>query len=322
MQIAHKHLTPEDRYHIYALKKVGNSISEIAKELGKHKSTISRELCRNAGQKGYRPAQANDLARLRKENASTPLKMTLELMIIITHYLEEKWSPQQISGWLFKNKNICISHESIYQFVLADKKSGGTLWMNLRWQKKRKKRYGTKSHDRRGQIKNKVSIEKRPKIVDKKIRIGDWEGDLVIGKNHKKALVTLVDRKSKKVKIAKVESKNAVVVRTAICNLLKNENVFTVTLDNGKEFTQHELIAKKLETKVYFAHPYSSWERGLNENTNGLIRQYFSKGSSFENITDEDVQLAEDALNNRPRKTLGFCTPNEIYSGKKRIRVA
>jgi IS30 family transposase len=319
--LAHKHLTQQNRYHIYALKKAGNNNSEIAKDLGVDKSTISRELSRNSGQKGYRPAQANDLACLRKENASTPSKMTVELMMIITHYLEEKWSPEQISGWLLKNKNISISHESIYQFILADKISGGTLWLNLRWQKKRKKRYGTKSHDRRGQIKNKVSIEKRPKIVDKKIRIGDWEGDLVIGKNHKKALVTLVDRKSKKVKIAKVESKNAVVVRTAICNLLKNETVFTATFDNGKEFTQHELIAKKLEVKVYFAHPYSSWERGLNENTNGLIRQYFSKGSSFENITDKDVQFAEDALNNRPRKTLGFCTPNEIYSGEKRIRV-
>lgn len=315
------HLTQEDRYHIYALKKVGKNQTEIANEIEKDKSTISRELRRNTGNRGYRPNQAHELACIRREEASTPLKMTVELMIIITHYLEEKWSPEQISGWLLKNNNIRISHESIYQFILADKKSGGTLWTHLRWQKKRKKRYGTKSHDRRGQIKNKVSIEKRPKIVDKKIRIGDWEGDLVIGKNHKKALVTLVDRKSKKVKIAKVESKNAVVVRTAICNLLKNETVFTTTLDNGKEFTQHELIAKKLAIKVYFAHPYSSWERGLNENTNGLIRQYFSKGSSFENITDEDVQFAEDALNNRPRKTLGFCTPNEIYSGKKRTRV-
>lgn len=320
--MAHKHLTQEDRYHIYALKKAGNNNSEIAKELGKDKSTISRELSRNAGKKGYRPSQANEYASLRKENASKPLKMTVELMIIITHFLEEKWSPEQISGWFLKNQKISISYESIYQFVLADKKFGGMLWTNLRWQKKRKKRYGTKSHDRRGQIKNKVSIEKRPNIVDKKIRIGDWEGDLVIGKNHKKALVTLVDRKSKKVKIAKVESKNAIVVRSAICKLLKNETVFTTTFDNGKEFTQHELMAKKLEMKVFFAHPYSSWERGLNENTNGLIRQYFSKGSCFENITDEDVKFVEDALNNRPRKTLGFCTPNEIYSGKKRIRLA
>ncbi len=320
--MSHSHLTQEDRYHIYALKKVGKNQTEIALEIGKHKSTVSRELNRNIGGRGYRPSQAHELACIRKEDASShPLKMTVELMMIVTHYLEEKWSPEQISGWLLKNQSISISHESIYQFVLADKKTGGTLWRNLRWQKKRKKRYGTKSHDRRGQIKNKVSIEKRPKVVDKKIRIGDWEGDLVIGKNHKKALVTLVDRKSKKVKIGKVESKNAVVVRTAICNLLKNETVFTATLDNGKEFSQHEHIAKKLEIKVYFAHPYSSWERGLNENTNGLIRQYFSKGSSFENITEEDVQFAEDALNNRPRKALGFCTPNEIYSGKKRIRV-
>ncbi len=228
------------------------------------------------------------------------------------------WSAEQISGRL-KQENISISHETIYQHISKDKKNGGSLYLHLRCQKKRKKRYGTASHDKRGQIPNKVSIDKRPAIVDEKNRIGDWEGDLIIGKNHKKALLTLTDRKSKLVKIVKIDSKKADVVENAVSAALKGVRIFTLTFDNGKEFTNHENMSKRIEAKIYFAHPYSSYERGLNENTNGLIRQYFKKGSSFENITDQKVKEVENILNNRPRKTLGYCTPMEIYSGAKKI---
>ena len=316
----HSHLTQEDRYHIYALKKVGKNQTEIAREVGKDKSTISRELNRNCGARGYRPTQAHALACLRKEDAVQPSKLTPELLFIIIFFIEEKWSPEQISGRLKKNHKILISHESIYKLILEDKANGGTLYTNLRWQKKRRKRYGTKAHDRRGQIKNKVSIEERPKIVEEKTRKGDWEGDLVIGKNHKHALVTLVDRKTKFVRIAKIKSKNAVVVKGAVCRKLKGHKVRSLTFDNGKEFSQHEAMAKELKTKIYFAHPYSSYERGLNENTNGLIRQFFPKKSDFTQLNDADVGIVESALNHRPRKTLNYCTPYEVYHRKKIVR--
>jgi len=164
-----------------------------------------------------------------------------------------------------------------------------------------------------------VSIDERPSVVDAKTRLGDWEGDLVIGKNHRGALVTLAERKSMKVKIDIVPSKEAIGVGKSVSRLLDDEKVFTITFDNGKEFTNHKQMAEETDSKVYFAHPYSSWQRGLNENTNGLIRQFFKKGSSFENIKNEDVKVVEDLLNNRPRKSLGYNTPNEIYSGERRF---
>jgi len=298
---------------------MGKSVTEISLEIDRNKGTISRELRRNCGQRGYRPRQAHALATERFQNSEKAIKLTTETIGLINEKILLDWSPEQVSGRLKKDHNISISHETIYQHILEDKKNGGALYTHLRCQKKRRKRYGTKPHDRRGQIKNKVSIELRPKIVDEKTRIGDWEGDLVIGKNHVGALVTLVDRKSKKVLIAKVKSKNATRVKSEVCKMLKDKKVHTITFDNGKEFSYHELMAEKLDAKVYFAHAYSSYERGLNENTNGLIRQYFTKGSSFENITKEDVKKVEDTLNNRPRKGIGYCTPNEIYFGKKRI---
>ena len=173
-----------------------------------------------------------------------------------------------------------------------------------------------KRFDTRGQIKNRVSIDKRPRIVDKKIRIGDWECDLMIGKNHKGALVTLVDRCSKKTRIVKVESKRSEAILHAIFQALKREIVHTMTLDNGKEFSCHERIRDQIGCKVYFAHPYSSYERGLNENTNGLIRQYFPKKTDFRKITHKEVKRVEFLLNHRPRKTLDFLSPYEFHKQK------
>lgn len=314
------HLTQEDRHHIYASKSIGKSNSDIAQALGKHKSSIGRELSRNQGTRGYRPSQANDLAQGRQKNSQKAVKLNVELMFILTPLIEDKWSPDQISGWLKENKNISISHESIYKFILEDKSTGGSLYTHLRWQKKRKKRYGTKSHDRRGQIEEKVSIEERPEIVDKKTRTGDWEGDLVIGKNHKEALVTLVDRKTKFVKIMKVKSKKAEEVADAILDALKDMRVHSITFDNGKEFSRHVELAQALDAKIYFAHPYCSHERGLNENTNGLIRQYFPKKSDFTKLSHADVSFVENELNSRPRKTLKYCTPREVYFDQKRPR--
>jgi len=307
-------LTQEQRYHIYGLKKAGNAQTFIADAVGVHKSTISREVRRNRGYRGYRPQQAHERALNNRRQAKKHIKFTGELKKVVIEKVLLDWSPDQISGYLQKDGAVSISHESIYQFLLVDKKAGGTLHTHLRHAgKKRKKRYGAK--DRRGQIKNRVSIDERPKIVDKKLRIGDWEGDTIIGKQQQKAIVTLVDRASKMVRIGPVATKHSNTVATIMVDLLRpmKRISHTVTLDNGKEFSGHEKIAESLDIGIYFAHPYSSWERGLNENTNGLIRQYIKKGSSFDGVTNERINFIENRLNNRPRKSLGYLTPNEVY---------
>ena len=235
----------------------------------------------------------------------------------VENLIREEWSPEQISHWIQSDQSLSVSIEWIYQYILADKQSGGTLYEHLRCQKQRKKRYGV--YSRRGQIPNQVSIEQRPKVVDARTRFGDWELDTVIGKNHQQALVTLVERKSRLTLIAKVIRKTADNVSKAIAHLLTPLKpwVHTLTADNGREFAQHVDIAKQLKAKFYFAHPFASWERGLNENTNGLIRQYFPKKYDFTTITQDQVNQVMDKLNNRPRKCLGFRAPNEIFFGIK-----
>lgn len=205
-----------------------------------------------------------------------------------------------------------MSHERTYQHIYADKACGGTLHKHLRRKKKYGKRINGKSP--RGQILHRISIDERPSVVDTKERVGDWEVDTVIGKGHKQAIVSLVERKTKTTLIRKVEKRTAGNVKNAIISMLKPFKglVHTITADNGKEFAMHREIAKELKTDFYFAHPYASWERGLNENTNGLIRQYFPKKSSFTELADKDMEQVMDQLNNRPRKTLRFRTPNEV----------
>jgi IS30 family transposase len=222
-------------------------------------------------------------------------------------------SPEQVSDWLKDNFGLQISHEWIYQYILRDKQTGGDLHCHLRCQKKRRKRYG--SYDRRGKLKNRVSIDERPAIVDARQRLGDWEVDTIIGKRHRHAIVSLTERKSRLALLRKVERKTAQDVADAVIELLKSLPVrtHTITADNGKEFADHERIAHDLRTNVYFAHPYSSWERGSNENMNGLIRQYFPKKRSFVTITQQEIEFVMNRLNNRPRKCLGFKTPNEVF---------
>lgn len=307
-------LTQEQRYQIYAFFKAGFSKTHIASEIEVHKSTISREMERNRGKKGYRPKQAHFLAVERSKNANKFVKMTPEVINLIEGFLHQDFSPEQISGYLARKHNIQISHETIYQNVFADKARGGNLYRHLRqWHKKRKKRYG--SYDRRGQIKGRVSIDERPPIVDARKRIGDWEIDTIIGKKHKGALLSIVERKSKFILIRKLPKKQADLVAQATVDLLNpyEEKVFTITADNGQEFAHHKDIKEQLKADVYFAHPYHAWERGLSENTNGLIRQYFPKGTDFQTITDKHVEMAMNSLNNRPRKTLGYKSPNEVF---------
>jgi transposase, IS30 family len=310
----YKQLNQAQRYQIEILNKAGKNQKEIAGLIGVSPSTICREIQRNKGQKGYRPKQAQIKTDKRRKEAAKALKMTPALIVLIEVRILMDWSPEQISGWLKNHQGIAISHERIYQHIWTDKCQGGTLYRHLRQShKKRKKHYGSK--DKRGQIRNRVSIDERPAIVAEKTRIGDWEIDTVIGQNHQGALVTIVDRVSKFTLIKKVTSKHAEVVAAATISLLQPylDKALTITADNGKEFTEHEIIKEQLNADVYFAHPYHSWERGLNENTNGLIRQYFTKGSSFENITDVEVEAVMNKLNHRPRKTLNFKTPHAVF---------
>lgn len=309
-------LTQAQRYQIHILMKAEHTQTEVAELLDVDKSTISRELRRNSGLRGYRPQQAHRFCLKRRAEKATP-RIEPGSWALVERLLGEQWSPEQISGWLQSECNLSISIEWIYQHILADKQVGGSLYKHLRCQKQRKKRYGIYSY--RGQIPDQISIEQRPAIVDKRSRYGDWELDTVIGKNHQQALVTLVERKSRLTLIAKVIRKTAQSVSEAIVSLLSTLKpwVHTLTSDNGREFARHIDIAKALNAKFYFAHPYASWERGLNENTNGLIRQYFPKKHDFTTITEYQVKQVMDKLNNRPRKCLGFKTPNEVFFGIK-----
>jgi IS30 family transposase len=307
-------LTREERYQISALKAAGHDQVEIAKVIGRHKSTVSRELTRNRGLRGYRPKQADSLAVNRRQDKSTH-RIVPESWSRVELLLREYWSPEQISRWLRYEENINVSPEWIYQYILRDKQSGGALYRYLRCQKQRKKRYG--AQDRRGQLKGRVSIDERPEIVNQRSRIGDWEADTVIGKQGGSVLVTLVERKTRLTVIGKAPNRTAHEVTAVIVKRLMPlaAQVKTLTYDNGKEFASHQQIDKELTSNGYFAHPYHSWERGLNENTNGLIRQFFPKGKDLVEITDAQIQEVMDKLNNRPRKCLGFKTPNQIFFG-------
>jgi len=304
-------LTREQRYQIYALLKAGKNQTEIAHLIKVHKSTVSRELRRNRGLKGYRPKQAHQFALNRRKKAR--YRIEASTWDLIEALIRQDWSPEQVSEWLKDNHSLQISHEWIYQYILVDKHAGGHLHCHLRCQKKRRKRYG--SYERRGKLKNRVSIDERPAIVDTRQRLGDWEVDTIIGKGQRHAIVSLTERKSRLALMKKVERKTAQAVADVVIELLKSLPVrtHTITADNGKEFADHERIAEDLQANVFFAHPYSSWERATNENMNGLIRQYFPKNRSFATVTENEIEFAMERLNNRPRKCLAFKSPNQVF---------
>ena len=307
-------LTYEQRNEIRAYLKLGLKLVFIADLIGVHKSTISRELKRNSGQRGYRPNQAQQKADDRKKSSPKHIRFTDTVKQRVEFYIEQDWSPEQISGCLALEENIHISHETIYKHIWADKRAGGDLYTHLRGsRKKKKKRYGT--NDRRGQIKDRVSIDERPEVVDNKDRIGDWEVDTIIGRNHQGALVTAVERKTMFTCIEYVPSKSAHLVTEALIHMLSpfKETVLTITVDNGKEFAFHKKFAETLETHVYFAHPYHAWERGLNEHVNGLVRQYFPKNEDLKNVDKERILFVQNRINQRPRKSLKFEKPKNIF---------
>ena len=309
----YRQLTQEERYQIAALKGLGYTQRQIAREIGRSPSTISRELRRNQGIDGYQAETAQRVADRRRREARKRHKRLPELIAWVEARLRDDWSPEQIAGSARAMGYPLVSHEWIYRHIERDQKAGGDLYKHLRHRRKRyRKRYG--SQERRGRIIDRVGIDERPAIVEERSRIGDWEGDTVRGKGQS-ALVTLVERKSRQVVIQKVARATAEQTATAIIDRLGafDDLVKTITFDNGKEFAYHARIAEALDCKVYFARPYHSWERGANENMNGLIRQYFPKGTDFDQVTDEEIAEVERKLNLRPRKCLGYQAPIEVF---------
>ncbi len=309
-------LSPEQRYQIAALLKAGHSKCFIARQLFVHKSTIGRELKRNSTSKQkYTPALAQQFANDRQKDKNHFSLFSIEMKTFIENKMTtQQWSPEQISGYCKANNLSMVSHEWIYQYVYKDLKTGGQLYTNLRTQnKKRRKR--THRKDKRGLIPNRISIHNRPSFVQEKQRFGDWEIDLIEGANHNSFALTLVERKSQFALIVKAEDKQASTIQTKIINALApyKQLVHTITSDNGKEFAGHQFVAQKLRADYYFADPYSSWQRGLNEYTNKLYRQYLPKKS---NLNDYDIQYyvtITNKLNTRPRKLLGFKNPLQVF---------
>lgn len=314
---AYQHLTHIQRCQISVLLKSNISQQEIAKLIGSSQSTISREIRRNSGLRGYRFKQAHHKAVSRRRKASsTPSKFSYEIQIFIEYLLTKKqWSPEQISGWMKRKYGaVAISHERIYQHVWQDKRKGGSLFKSLRQRGKKRNKRGSKAAGR-GLIPNRVGIEERPDIVDDKQRVGDFEVDTIVGAQRRGSILSIVDRKTKLTFLALLPRGTASNVSAAMIAALKpiKEKVHTITADNGKEFAMHQKIAHKLNANFFFAQPYHSWERGLNENTNGLVRQYFPKKIPFDILTQRDVDRVEYLLNTRPRKTLNYKTPLEVF---------
>ena len=315
----YQHLNKEERFYIWNALRTGSSQLEVARVLDRSPSTICREIRRNKHRsaKIYTYELAVQILRWRKQRTSHQKhrKLNDDYQRLIEQLIRQRLSPEQVSGYLRKHHDISLSHETIYRYIYSDKARHQALKPFLRQgHKLRRKSYG--SGARASKIPNRISITERDAIVEQKSRIGDWECDTVIGKDRKSVLVTVVDRATLYTCCSRVYSRSAKVVSQAIIRILKQhkDKVKTLTFDNGSEFVRHEKIAKSLNAKTYFAHPYSSWERGINENTNGLLRQYFPKKTDFRQVSWKQVKDAVESLNNRPRKTRGYKTPNQLFN--------
>ena len=311
------HLSAAQRYTISQLKKQNYSLRRIGEVIGKDKSVISRELARNCdGRNGeYRCDLAQRKYEKRMSSKPKSRRFTSEIRNYVTEKLKEDLSPEQIVGRCRLLGMPCVSHESIYKYVWDDKKRGGELCRHLRRHGRKYRKRGTQ-YNSRGLIRDRMSIDERPVMVEGRTRFGDIEVDTIVGRNHKGAIFTAVDRATRMVWIELLEGKDAVPLKDAALSALSSVKglIKTITADNGREFAAHKAIAEGLNVGFYFAHPYHSWERGTNENTNGLIRQYIPKGSSFENLTKDFIYQIQNKLNNRPRKILGYLTPIEYFN--------
>lgn len=313
--MAYHHLTQSERYQIYAYRRADFSIRETAGAMGRSPATISRELRRNRNLRGYRPKMAQRLADRRARRARTHVRIGPRQWRGVAALLRRQWSPKQIARRARLEGTLQISHEWIYQYIAADRVAGGQLWQQLRRSNLRRRRYH--NGGRQGsRIRFRVGIEKRPTQVEDRDELGHWEGDTILGCRRRGAAVTVVERKSRYVRIGALPRLQAWAVAKIIHNRLQrfSARVKTITLDNGTEFAMHGRMARDLTADIYFAEPYKSWQRGTNENTNGLIRQYLPKKSPMDHLTQAQADHIERRLNHRPRKCLGYLTPHEVFN--------
>ena len=302
-----KHIQKEERIKIQTLISIGQSIDQIAKHLGRHRSTIYREISRpGICEMAYDAETYHQQARtnmIRNRDSSNPSTETVELVEQLI--IQKQWSPEQISNWLKLNKQESVSHTWIYRYVAKDRAEGGELSNHLR---RGGRSYHKGQMEYKGKIKNRVSIDHRPEVVQARNRLGDYEIDLIVGAKNKGAILTGVDRASRECIIKKLQNKSAVEIESVVVDALKNK-AKTITSDNGNEFTNHQNITQKLKADYYFSNPYASYERGSIENLNGLIRQYIPKGCDLDTINQDQLDTIADKLNNRPRKTLNLLSP-------------
>jgi len=314
MRDRYQHFSEDERMQIETLRSEDFSIRSIARKLCRSPSSVQREINRNQGERGYRKKQSQERAIARRKKTRFS-KFSQQTIGYLTQKINDELSPEQISHTMKKNLGFRISHTRIYQFIAEDKKSGGTLYQNLRianGKKRRKKRGISKI---KSVIQGRIGIENRPPEIEKRLRIGDFEADLMVGRKHQGFIVTLVDRKSRYLYLGWVKNKTAQGVADEIVRLLEKNAplVRTITYDNGKEFSWHFKVNEALQCQSFFARPYHSWERGTNENCNGLIRQYLPKKMDFSQLSRNDLARIEKKLNQRPRKCLDYKTPEEVF---------
>ncbi len=313
-----KHLTIEQRYQIEAYFSLPKPLKQnrVAHQIGISESRLSRELNRNRLASGrYKAKAAQDFHNYRQCSKPKAVKFNTSFKLEVDRHLQNGLSPEQISGRLKLEQHNSISHETIYKYIWDDKQKGGTLYQYLSRKQRGRKKRGKKT-DNRGHIPNKISIEQRPPQANNRERFGDWEADTIIGANHKGAILTLIDRKTLFTKLTLLKGKDAKQITRKIIKKLNRYKpyIHTLTSDNGKEFSFHEQIAQTLQIQYFFTHPYSSYECGTVENMNGLIRRYIPKKTNFDELTHLQIKQIENQLNNRPRKKLGYYTPQEVLN--------
>ena len=323
--MTYRQITSEERYTVSLCRQKKMTVSQIAEFTGRHRSTIYREINRNKSNDGrYRPSKAQERTNGRRRRSRRNHRFGQDELARVEALIREDWSPEQISGTLKKDGTLNISHEAIYQHIWRDKKQGGDLYKHLRGaQKKKRKRYGR--NDSRGRLAGKRMISERPPEVEGRMRIGDWESDTVMGSSaDKHCIFTMVERLSGYTAIGKMKNRTKEELTKRASELIRAQKreVFTMTTDNGTEFHDYKHIEELTGVVFYFANPHHAWERGTNENTNGLIRQYLPKGKSMAQLTQEECNWIADRLNDRPRKRLGFKTPREYYEGTAECRTS
>ncbi len=319
--MGYKHLNIDERESILKMRSEQKNLTHIAESIGRNTGTISRELSRNLSSTGeYKPHLAQRYYNKRRDASKEPYRLEKDrkLRRYIRKKLKQYWSPEQIVGMLRRNRKIDISLVTIYSWIKRDRGEGGKLYKFLR-QGHRKRRKKRGSLNNQGQIPDRRPIGERPKAVDSREELGHWEGDTVVGRYHGSFVATHVERKSRYLLVGRTDDKSADSMNATTQQLFRKiprAKRKTMTFDNGKEFAGFKEMEKSVGFRCYFADPYSSWQRGTNENTNGLLRQFFPKGTDFNEISEEEIDKAAALLNNRPRKCLNYRTPHEVlWSG-------